>query len=555
MKLTNLRSAASLIVEALEQNGIERIFCVPGESYLALLNALYDSTIPVTVCRQEGGAAMMAEAWGKLTGKPGIAMVTRGPGATNGSAGLHVARQDSTPMIMFVGQVGRSMRGREAFQEIDFTKMFGEVAKWVFEIDQADRVPEILNRAFYEATSGRPGPVVIVLPEDMLREMTAAENSQPWVQVETHPGPNQIGQLKEMLSAAKRPIAILGGSRWSEAAVAGIKRFAERFDLAVTCSFRRQMLFDHDHANYAGDVGIAINPKLAARIREADVLLLIGGRMSELQSSSYTLIDIPEPKQALVHVHAEPEELGRLYRPTLAINASPTDFVAALEDVEPPRMISWSDDTRQARADYLAWIVPVAHPGAVQFAEIVDWLNNRLPADSIIAIGAGNFSGWVNRFARFRRYNTQVAPTSGSMGYSTPAAIAAKLRFPNRAVVGFAGDGCFQMSSQELATAIQYDVAIVMIVIDNARYGTIRMHQERDFPDRVIATEIVGPDFVAFARSFGAYGERVETTDQFAPAFERAVGSGKPSLLHVILDPEASTAAKTLSEIRGTGTR
>lgn len=555
MTLTNARTAASLIVEALEQNGIERIFCVPGESYLALLNALYDSTIPITVCRQEGGAAMMAEAWGKLTGRPGIAMVTRGPGATNGSAGLHVARQDSTPMIMFVGQVGRSMRGREAFQEIDFTKMFGEVAKWVFEIDQADRVPEVMSRAFYEATSGRPGPVVIVVPEDMLREMTTAENSKPWRQVETHPGPKQIAELQDMLWAAKRPFVILGGSRWNEAAIAGIKNFAERLDLPVGCSFRRQMLFDHDHPNYAGDVGIGINPKLADRIRQADVLLLIGGRMSELPSSSYTLIDIPEPKQALVHIHAEAEELGRVYRPTLAINAAPTDFVAALDGVQSPATISWADDTRTAHADYLAWREPVPHPGAVQLADIVDWLNDRLSPDSILTVGAGNFSGWVHRFARFRGFNTQIGPTSGSMGYGTPAAIAAKLYYPDRTVVGFAGDGCFQMTSQEFATAIQYDAAIIMIVIDNARYGTIRMHQERDFPDRVIATEIVGPDFVAFARSFGGFGERVETTDQFAPAFDCAVASGKPSLLHVIVDPEASTAAKTLSEIRGTGTR
>lgn len=555
MTLTNSRTAASLIVEALEQNGIERIFCVPGESYLALLNALYDSTIPVTVCRQEGGTAMMAEAWGKLTGRPGVAMVTRGPGATNASAGLHVARQDSTPMILFVGQVGRSMRGREAFQEIDFTKMFGEVAKWVFQIDQADRVPEIMSRAFHVATSGRPGPVVIAVPEDMLRELTTAENAKPWVQVETHPGPNQMAELEKMLWAAKRPIAILGGSRWSEAAVSGIRDFAERFDLPIACSFRRQMLFDHDHANYAGDVGIGINPKLAARISDADVLLLIGGRMSELPSASYTLIDIPEPKQALVHIHADAEELGRVYRPTLAINASPTDFVAALDDLQPPDTISWSDDTRVARADYLAWTEPVAHPGAVQFAEIIDWLNKRLPAESIVTIGAGSFSGWVSRFARYRRHNSQVASTSGSMGYGLPAAIAAKLRYPERTVVGFSGDGCFQMTSQELATAIQYDAAIVMIVIDNARYGTIRMHQERDFPDRVIATNIVGPDFVDFVRAFGGHGEKVETTDQFAPAFERSVASGKPSLLHVILDPEASTAARTLSEIRGTGTR
>lgn len=549
------KTAARLIVEALEQNGIGRIFCVPGESYLALLDALYDSTIPVTVCRQEGGATMMADAWGKLTGKPGIVMVTRGPGATNGSAGLHIARQDSTPMIMFVGQVGRSMRGREAFQEIDFTRTFGEVAKWTFEIDRAERVPEIVSRAFHEATSGRPGPVVIALPEDMLRELTTVENAKPWVQVESHPGLTQMAQLQKMLWAAKRPLAILGGSRWSEAAVTGVRRFAERFELPIACSFRRQMLFDHDHPSYAGDVGIAINPKLAERIREADVLLLIGGRMSEIPSSSYTLIDIPEPKQALVHIHPGAEELGRVYRPTLAINASPTAFVAALEGMQPPGEIPWSADTAVAHADYLAWSTPVAHPGTVQLAEIMGWLNRRLPADSIIANGAGNYSGWIHRFIRHRRYNTQLAPTSGTMGYGMPGAIAAKLGHPDCIVVGFAGDGCFQMTSQEFATAAQYNVAIVLVVIDNASYGTIRMHQERDYPDRVIATGLVGPDFVAYAESFGGYGEKIETTEQFAPAFERALASGKPSLLHIALDPEASTASRTLSEIRGTGTR
>jgi acetolactate synthase-1/2/3 large subunit len=553
--MTATRTAASLIVEALERNGIERVFCVPGESYLALLDALYDSSIAVTVCRQEGGAAMMAEAWGKLTGRPGIVMVTRGPGATNGSAGLHIGRQDSTPMIMFVGQVGRSMRGREAFQEVDFGRMFGEVAKWIFEIDRAARVPEILSRAFYEATSGRPGPVVIALPEDMLRETTTDENPKPWVQVETHPGLTQMAELQKMLWAARRPLVVLGGSRWSEAAVASVQRFAERFDLPVATSFRRQMLFDHEHANYAGDVGIGINPKLATRVREADVLLLIGGRMSEMPSSSYTLIDIPEPKQALVHVHPGAEELGRLYRPMLAINASPTAFAAALEGVQPPNAISWSADTRTAHGDYLEWTKLRENPGAVQLAEIVAWLNTRLPPDSIIANGAGNYSGWVHRFARFRRYNTQLAPISGSMGYATPAAIAGKLRYPDRIVVAFAGDGCFQMTSQEFATAMQYGAAIVVIVVDNAIYGTIRMHQERDFPDRVIATDLKNPDFAALARSHGGFGERVETTAQFAPAFERAIASGKPALLHVIVDPEASTTSRTLSQIRGTGNR
>lgn len=549
------RSAAQLIVEALERNGTEQIFCVPGESYLALLDALFDSTIPLTVCRQEGGAAMMAEAWGKLSGKPGIVMATRGPGATSASAGLHVGRQDSTPMILFVGQVGRSMRGREAFQEIEFTKMMGEVAKWVFTIDSADRVPEIVSRAFYEATSGRPGPVVIALPEDMLRETTLTQIAGPWTQVETHPSLTQMAQLQKMLRAAERPIAILGGSRWSGAAVAAVRLFAERFELPVTCSFRRQMLFDHEHRCYAGDVGIAINPKLAARIRDADLVLLIGGRLSELPSQSYSLMDIPEPQQALVHVHPGAEELGRVYRPTLAINASPTAFAAALEGIQPPAEIAWRAETSAAHADYLAWSAPVFHPGDVQIAEIVAWLSGRLPGDAIVTVGAGNYTGWVHRFYRHRGYGTQLAPVSGSMGYGMPAAIAAKLRHPNRIVVGFAGDGCFQMTCQELATAIQYDVPIVLIVIDNASYGTIRMHQERDFPDRVIGTEIVGPDYAAYAESFGGYGEKVETTDEFGPAFERALASGKPALLHIVLDREASTASRTLSEIRGKGKR
>jgi acetolactate synthase-1/2/3 large subunit len=551
----NMQSAARLLVEALERNGIERIFCVPGESYLAVLDALYDSKIAVTVCRQEGGAAMMAEAWGKLTGRPGIVMVTRGPGATNGSAGLHIGRQDSTPMIMFVGQVGRSMRGREAFQEVDFTKTFGEMAKWIYEIDRADRVPEIVSRAFHEATSGRPGPVVIALPEDMLRETTGAANPKPWVQVETHPGLTQMAQLQKMLWAAKRPLVILGGSRWSEAAVAGVRRFAERFDLPMTCSFRRQGLFDHEHPNYAGDVGIGINPKLAARVKNADVLLLIGGRMSEMPSSSYTLIDIPEPKQALVHIHPGAEELGRVYRPTLAINASPTAFVAALEGMQPPNMIPWSAETRAAHAEFLDWTKPRPNPGKVQIAEIVAWLNKHLPKDAIITNGAGNYSGWVHRFYRYRGHNTELAPTAGTMGYGLPAAIAGKLCFPERTVVGFAGDGCFQLTSQEFATAVQHGAAFVMIVVDNGIYGTIRMHQERDFPNRVIATDLVNPDFSALAKAHGGYGERVERTEDFAGAFERASASGKPAIIHLIVDPEASTTAKTLSEIRGTGKR
>jgi acetolactate synthase-1/2/3 large subunit len=555
MNSDNMKTAAQLLVEALERNRIDRVFCVPGESYLAVLDAMFDSRITATVCRQEGGAAMMAEAFGKLTGRPGIAMVTRGPGATNASAGLHVARQDSTPMILFVGQVGRHMRGREAFQEVDFTKTFGEMAKWVYEIDRAERVPEIVSRAFFEATSGRPGPVVIALPEDMLREKTAAANPQPWVQVETYPGLTQMAQLQKMLWAAKKPLVILGGSRWSEAAVVGVGRFAERFDLPVACSFRRQSLFDHEHPSFVGDVGIGINPNLARRVKEADVLILLGGRMSEMPSSSYTLIDIPEPKQALVHIHPGVEELGRVYRPTLAINASPTAFVAALEGMQPPNTIGWGAETRAARREFLDWVTPRPNPGKIQLAEIVDWLSKRLPKDTILANGAGNYSGWVHRYYRYRSYNTELAPTSGTMGYGLPAAIAAQLLHPARLVVAFAGDGCFQLTSQEFATAIQYDAPFVMIVVDNGVYGTIRMHQERDFPNRVIATDLLNPDFAALAVAHGGHGERVERTEDFAPAFERAVAANKPALLHLIVDPEASTTSKTLSEIRGTGKR
>ncbi len=549
------RTAARAIAEALVANGVERIFCVPGESYLALLDALHDTRIPLTVCRHEGAAAMAAEAWGKLTGRPGVVMVTRGPGATNASAGLHVGRQDSTPMILFVGQVARAFRGREAFQEIEFRRMLTEVAKSVEEIDMASRAPEMVARAFATATAGRPGPVVLVLPEDVLREETGVPTPRPTPTVETWPGLARMADLQKMLWAAKRPFVILGGGRWNESAVAGMRRFAERFDLAVGCSFRRQMLFDHDHPNYAGDVGVAINPALAARVRDADLLLLIGGRMSEMPSSGYTLIDVPEPRQALVHVHPGAEELGRVYRPTLAINASPTAFVAALESLQPPQEIAWRAETAAARAAYEAWSAPVENAGPVQMSEIVTWLRQRLPDDAILTNGAGNYATWVHRFFRFRRFATQLAPTSGSMGYGLPAAIAAKLKYPERMVVCFAGDGDFQMTSQELATAAQEGAAVIVIVVNNGVHGTIRMHQERHYPDRVVATDLVNPDFAALARAFGGHGERVERTEDFAPAFERAVASGKVALINLLLDKEAITTTATLSAIRGTGRR
>jgi acetolactate synthase-1/2/3 large subunit len=550
------RTGGQILADALARNGVERVFCVPGESYLALLDALRDSPIAVTVARQEGGAAMMAEAWGKLTGKPGIVMATRGPGATNASAGLHVGRQDSTPMILFLGQVGRAMRGREAFQEIDPKAFFSEVAKSVEEVDRAGRIPEVVQRAFAAATSGRPGPVVVSLPEDMLRESAAVADAAPWVQAEIHPGLTQMAQLQKMLWAAERPFVILGGSRWSEAAVAAMRRFAEHFDLPVGTSLRRASLFDNDHPNYAGDVGIGINPKLAARVREADVLLLVGGRMSEMPSSGYTLIDIPEPKQRLVHVHPGAEELGRVYRPTLAINASPTGFAAALESLQPPhREIAWRERTRAANAEFREWTRPVRNAGPVQLAEIVAWLRQRLPDDAIIASGAGNYSAWPHRFFRQRRFASQLAPTSGSMGYGLPAAIAAKLKYPERMVVAFAGDGCFQLTSQEFGTAAQYGAAVVLVIVNNGMHGTIRMHQEREYPGRRIATDLVNPDFAALARAYGGHGETVERTEDFAAAFERAAAAGGPAIIDLKFDPEAITPSASLSEIRGKSRR
>jgi acetolactate synthase-1/2/3 large subunit len=496
---------------------------------------------------------MMAEAWGKLTGKPGIAMATRGPGVTNATAGLHIGRQDSTPMILFVGQVGRDFRGREAFQEMDIPGFTREVSKWSAEIDSAERIPEIVARAFHEATAGRPGPVVISLPEDMLRETASVADAVAAIPVETHPGLTQMAQLQKLLWAAERPFVIVGGSRWSEAAVASLRRFAERFDLPVGCSFRRQMLFDHDHENYAGDVGIGINPALAKRVREADLLLLIGGRLGEMASSGYTLLDIPEPRQKLVHVHPGVEELGRVYRPTLAIHAAPTAFAAALEGLQPPNAIPWSAATRGAHAEYRAWSTPRENVGPVQLGEVIAWLRRRLPDDAIVTNGAGNYSAWVHRFFRFRRFATQAAPTSGTMGYGMPAAIAAKLLHPERMVIAFAGDGCFQLTAQEFGTAVQYGAAVIVVIVNNGIHGTIRMHQERHHPGRVIATDLVNPDFAAFARAYGGHGETVTATADFAPAFERAVASGKPAIIDVKFDPEAISPSATLTAIRGHG--
>jgi acetolactate synthase-1/2/3 large subunit len=546
-----MKTGGELIVEALKANGVRRIACVPGESYLAVLDALYDTDIDVIVCRQEGGAAMMADAWGRLTGEPGICMVTRGPGAMNASAGLHISRQDSVPLILFIGQVQRDAREREAFQEIEYRRAFTEIAKWVGEIDDPARIPEFVTRAFAIATSGRPGPVVLTLPEDMLRQRTEAPAAKAYLPVESHPGRSQIDALGALLAKAERPIAILGGTRWTEDSVATFQDFAERWHLPVGCSFRRQMLFDHLHPNYAGDVGIGINPALAKEIRDADLILLIGGRFSEMPSSGYTLMEVPYPRQTLVHVYPDPSELGRVYRPDLAIAASPQDFVAALDDLAPAEQPKWQARTAAIHAAYLTWSTPPATgPGDVQMGPIMTWIEANTAADTIFSNGAGNYATWLHRFHRFRRFATQAAPTSGSMGYGLPAAVAAKRLFPQREVICFAGDGCFLMHGQEFATAVRYGLPIIVLVVNNGIYGTIRMHQEREYPGRVSATDLTNPDFAELARAYGGHGETVERTDQFAAAFERARASGKPSIIEIRLDPEAITPARTLTQIR-----
>ena len=546
----NMRTAAEVLVDQLIVNGIRHVFCVPGESYLAVLDAFHDRDIEVTVCRHEAGAAFMAEAVGKATGQPGICFVTRGPGSTNAAHGIHIAHQDSTPMIMFVGQVARDMKGRDAFQELDYAAAFGGIAKWATEIDDPARVPEIVSRAFYTATGGRPGPVVIGLPEDMLTERIAVPNAPAFEPVETWPGATDMMKLQKMLWAAERPVLLLGGSRWSVAAHAAIARFAERFALPVATTFRRGALFDALHPCYAGDLGIGPNPKLIERIKAADLVLLVGGRLGEMPSQSYTLFDIPGPQTTFVHVHPGAEELGRVYKPHLAIHAAPTAFAAAAEGLQPPNEIKWEAGTKTAHADYLAWTEqPTEQPGGVNLGAVMVWLRENLPEDAVLCNGAGNFASWVHRFFRFRRFAQHIAPTSGSMGYGVPAAIGIKRLYPERTVVRIAGDGDFLMNSQEYATAAQYDLPVITVIADNGLYGTIRMHQEREYPGRVSATVLKNPDFVAYARAFGGFGVLVDKTADFPKAFRAAQKSGKPAVIQLKIDPDAITPAMTLAKI------
>ncbi len=545
----NTRTAAEVLVDQLRIHGVRHVFCVPGESYLAVLDAFHDSDLAVTVCRQEGGAAMMAEAVGKATGRPGVCFVTRGPGATNASPGIHIARQDSTPLVMFVGQVARDMREREAFQELDYRAVFGSMTKWATEIDDPARVPEIVSRAFHTAANGRPGPVVVSLPEDMLTERIAIDDAPAFTPVETWPGPAEMAKFAKLLGAARAPILILGGSRWSQEASDRVAGFAQKHALPVCTTFRRLHLFDALHPCYAGDLGIGPNPKLLERIKSADLVVLIGGRMGELPSQSYTLFDIPRPQMNFVHVHPGAEELGRVYSPHLPINATPTAFAPALEHLDLSATLRGQAEA--AHADYLAWTEkPTEQPGAVNLGAVMVWLRDNLPADAMICNGAGNYAAWIHRFFRFRRFGQHIAPTSGSMGYGVPAAVAIKRLYAERPVICIAGDGDFLMNGQEFATAVQYGLPIIVVIADNGIYGTIRMHQEREYPGRISATALHNPDFAAYARAFGGFGTSVERTADFPAAFKEAQASGKPAIIRLAIDPEAITPATTLAKIR-----
>ncbi|MGJ7550606.1 thiamine pyrophosphate-binding protein [Pseudomonas alloputida] len=546
------RSGGQVLVDALRVNGVERAFCVPGESYLAVLDALHDvqDQIDLIVCRQEGGAAYMAEAYGKLTGKPGICFVTRGPGATNASVGVHTAFQDSTPMLLFIGQVARDQIEREAFQEVDYRRMFGQMAKWVVQIDDAARIPELVNQAFQRAISGRPGPVVVALPEDMLTDLVQVPDALPAKRVEAAPAPEALGELQQLLAKAERPLVIAGGGGWTAEAVADLKTFVHTQNLPLAASFRCQDLFDNTDPHYAGDLGLAASPVLVEAVKQSDLLIVIGARLGEMTTGGYALVDIPTPKQALVHVHASAEEIGRVYQPTLGINAGPGSFLRQANILGPVRPDAFADWVARLNSGYRGNFETPRSPGDVQMSEVIAWLNKALPADSILTCGAGNYTGWVHRGYQHQVFRTLLGPTNGSMGYGVPAAVAAKLTYPQRTVVAFAGDGCFLMNGQELATAVHYDARLITIVVNNGMYGTIRMHQERSYPGRVSGTELHNPDFAALARAYGLHGETVTRTEDFAGAFERCQASGKPALIEIQVDPEALTPRMTLSQIR-----
>lgn len=543
-----MRHGGRILADALKANGVERVFSVPGESFLAALDGLYDLGIPNVVCRHEGGAAMMAEAQGKLTGRPGIAFVTRGPGATNASAGVHVARQDSTPMILFVGQIARADRDREAFQEVDYRAMFGGLAKWVAEIDQTDRIPEYVSRAFHLAQSGRPGPVVLALPEDMLSARADIPDRAPARAPLRDVAPASIDAIVAALAGAERPLVVPGGSVWDQRAADDLARFAEGWGLPVAVPFRRQDHMDNRHPNYVGDLGVGMNPALGQALTQADVILSLGSRLGDTLTNGYALMDPTRPGPRVVHVYPDPDEIGHLWTPDPGLAACPRAVLAALADRPAPRR--WDDWTADLRGRYLDWRRPRPTPGAVRMERVIHWLSDNLPEDAITTNGAGNYAAFLHRYFQWKRAGTQLAPTCGSMGYGMPAAISAKIAQPERVVVCLAGDGCVQMTVNELSTAAQNGAAVIVVVANNGRYGTIRMHQEKHFPGRVSGTDLANPDYAALARAYGGHGEVVTDDAAFGEAFARARAAGTLAVIELRLDPEALTTGATLSETR-----
>lgn len=544
------RTAGRALVSSLVAHGVERVFCVPGESYLEVLDALkdVDDQIDLIVTKHEGAAANMAEADGKLTGKPGICMVTRGPGATHASIGLHIAQQDSTPMILFVGQIARNHRGREAFQEMDYSQFFGSVAKLVIEIDDPHRVPELLARAFNVAVSGRPGPVVVSLPEDMLTAMTAAPDCEPMWPQTAEVGATTREQVAAALQSAQRPLVIVGGSNWSAQACADLRGFAETWNLPVACSFRRQDLLDNENPQYVGHMSLGMSPALRTLAQEADLIIAIGTRLGDVPTDGYTLFDLPTPKQKLIHFHPSLDEIGRVFRPDLAIQATSNAALHALVQLQPSGDISWGQRTAQARKDFVSFTSrrdPQPALNGVDLTEVMLHLNEALPDDAILTNGAGNYAVWLHRYYRYRTSRTELASTCGAMGYGLPAAVAASLRVKGqRPVVCVAGDGCFMMYPQEIATAVEFGAPLIVLIVNNGMYGTIRMHQEREYPGRVSGTRIRGSDYVALAASMGAYAERVENAADFPQAFERARATGGVAVLELLTDPLQITPDK-----------
>jgi acetolactate synthase I/II/III large subunit len=548
------RTGGQILVDCLRLQAVDTAFCVPGESYLPVLDALRDvqEEIKLVVCRQEGGAAIMADAYGKLTGRPGVCFVTRGPGATNASTGVHTAFQDSTPLILFVGQVRRNFRDREGFQEVDFRAMFAPLAKWSAEIHDPRRIPEYVHRAFQTALAGRPGPVVLSLPEDVLSEVVPEEVDLGLIAspLPSAPRRDQVVALEALLQRASRPLLLVGGGGWNQAAGQQVMAFAERNEIPVAVSLRCQDYVDNAHPNYIGHLGIAAEPSLVARVKEADLLVVIGSRLGEMTTAGYTILKSPRPGKTLVHVHPDPEELGRVYQADLPINAGSTSMAAALAAMPRCEWRPWVEWARGARADYEKSLEPLPQPGQLDLGHVMVALHRALPEDTIVCSGAGNYTGWVHRHWMFRKWRSQLAPTSGAMGYGVPAAVAAKLIHPERKVLSVSGDGCFLMHGQELATAAHYGARILFLVVNNGMYGTIRMHQEREYPGREYASDLNNPDFVTLARAYGLFAERVERTDAFGPALERVLEAPGSGLIELVVDPEAISVRTTLSGLR-----